>query len=927
MKRTNLILVFIFATLLANFSATAVNYDIVYVRYPAESPGGKFVKIPQGEQPYVIETGADLMLLHPDGSETILVDCKKCSVMDPVISFDGNTVYYSLIKYAGQASPSWLYKIHLNKKPIKPIRLTYDDGFDSDFYAGNATTQHNQKSTRHIRDMAPTPLSDGRILFTSNRAGLTALDPGTDAVIAGSVQELYVMEDHEGESRTKALASIQKLDFSSLHTVQHPMQLADGRILFSSWQDVGHKFRYAMTNLFTIHPDGTNLQQFTEPHDHHKMLEHFVTQLPNSDVVSAYYYPSFDYGFGILLKYPINPPGADFIRGNIKQKFTHGSKHQISYREFDRKGTRSITPHTTSTDIPAPNRSGKYSMPSVAPRGDLLVAYSTGYVNYFDAACKPNKCEQLKSGIYIIPNASNNTINNPKQLVKVKDDPNYNEIWPRAVVPYRELHGREKPQIIYSKPHATSSASAIVGTSSMYNRQSNGSHDPFQSSNQRETHDGNWRIQGADAGVYKNSDIYGVRIISTPGKPFTKPINKYRDKKRWNQIKPLLLDGRLDKVVARYGSFHGEKWEILGEFPLTHRKYRDLQGNPDTSWMAKVPADTPFLIQALDKNGMTLNSELTWRALKSGEQRTDCGGCHAHSIAPLTFETTAAGKKIPLTNIPNVKDSDPRISKGMWDLTQGSIPTLSDRGVSFHPEGILDVEFKRDVYPILQQHCASCHNNKRKPNLSGNAYNVYRKLTHNKANNGKRYVLPQISKYIRSPQARQSLLIWIAYNERLDGRNNNSRKGDVDYPMSHPYMRLSDFEKRTLARWVDLGGPIDFPETEGFGYTDDSQLPIISILSTPDPLMKESEDLRIAFHDVSSGLNWKSLAINYYPAIDKAEAVSLKVDIRKYKDSNKVISIPLALFKMSHFQAYIISISIKDNAGNQNTITKKVSIF
>lgn len=911
-------------------SSNPLSYDIVYVRYPAKNPDGNYVTIPQGEHPYKIAPGADLILLHPNGKETILVDCIKCSAMDPVISFDGNTVYYSLIEYPGKGSPSWLYKIHLNRKPFTPIRLTYNDGFDSNFYAGNTTKEHNQASTRNIRDMAPTPLADGRLLFTSNRAGLTALDPGADAVIAGSVQQLYVMDDHEGEAKTKVLANIKKLDFSSLHTVQHPMQLLDGRILFSSWQDAGHKYRYAMTNLFTIHPDGTNLQQFTEPHDHHKMLEHFITQLPNEDVISAYYYPSFDYGFGILMRYPIDPPGPDFLRGNIKQRTSYHNKNRVSYKEFDRKGTQSITPHTTPSDVPAPNKSGKYSMPSVAANNSLLVAYSKGYVNHFDAACKPNRCDHLKSGIYLIPNASTNIIYDPKKLVKIKDQKGHNEIWPRAVLPYKALYGKDKPKIIYSDLPATNSATALIGTSSMYNRESRGSNDPFQSNKQRELHDGNWTIQGADAGVYSNSDIYGVRIISTPAKPYTKPINKYHHKKRWQAISPLLLDKRLDKVVARYGSFHGEKWEILGEFPLIHKNkgLKDKQNNPDTSWVAKIPADTPLLIQAIDKNGMTLNSELTWRALKSGEKRVDCGGCHAHSKPALDFETTASGKGYLLYDVPGVDDLDPRIDNGIWNLSSGSIPILTEQGVTFHDKGVLDVEFTRDVYPILKNKCSDCHNsNKLPPNLKGKPLNLYNALRYTKRKDGKNFVLPQISRYIRSPQARQSLLIWVAYNKRLDGRNNKTRKDDIDYPTNHPQLALTDKEKRTLARWVDLGGPINFPNTEGFGYTDDSQLPVIAVLSSKDTLLNKGDEIKIAFHDVKSGLDWLSLSVEYYP-ISKPEARrSLFIQKRKDIDRDNVLTIQTSSLIMKPLVEHIIEISISDLSGNKNKITKKIAVF
>ena len=45
------------------------------------------------------------MLLHPDGSEEVLVDCDVCSVTDPFVSFDGEWIFYSLFH---DLSPSQL---------------------------------------------------------------------------------------------------------------------------------------------------------------------------------------------------------------------------------------------------------------------------------------------------------------------------------------------------------------------------------------------------------------------------------------------------------------------------------------------------------------------------------------------------------------------------------------------------------------------------------------------------------------------------------------------------------------------------------------------------------------------------------------------------------------------------------------------------
>ncbi len=944
--------------------STTLNYDLVYVRYPivdtAKRNHQKYVSIPQGERAYPIAPGADLMLLHADGSERILVDCDKCSVMDPFISYDGKTVYYSLIEEPKKSSASWIFKIKLDDPDYLPIQLTFDDGFDSTLYAGNRnqSKKYNQQFYRSIRDMAPVPLADGRLMFTSNRSALTALNPGTNAVIGASVQQLYVMDDHDGELITGKLANLTRLEAGTIHLAQHPIQLKDGRILFSSWQDVGHKYHYAMTNLMLVNPDGSNLTQFTEPHDHHKMVEHFITQLSDEQVISGIYYPSFDYGYGILMRYPIDPPGPDWIRGSIEQRYTYGAK--VSFREFDRKGALTITPHTTPRDIPAPNLSGKYSMPSAGPNGDLLVAYSKGSVNHFGAVCgKKNQCEPLRSGIYLIPDASTNMINDPKDLIMIKDDIAYNEIWPRAVVPYKDIYGQDTPDLIPPTSIQNSQderlkkgeAAALMGTSSMYNREELDGGDIFQArSSRREIHDGNWTIQGAEAGVFTNSDIYAVRIVSSPAKPYTNPLSKYGENKQdWKASRPYLQDQRLERVVARYTSFHNERWEILGEFPLTYKHKLDPQGNPDSSWLAKVPAETPLFIQAIDRKGMTLNSELTWRALKSGEKRADCGGCHSHSIESVKFEQTEAGKQAPIKNVAGVTDDDPRIQNALWDLTQGSVPLLDNNGkVEFVPGTSFGVEFTRDIVPILNKHCVDCHTNNGSASslvLDGsNGFSPYLTLARGKGVKPReKYRIPQISRYIRSPQARQSLLTWIIYGERLDGRTNDTRKGDIDYPENHPVLNLSEDEKRLVARWIDLGGARNLTPTDGFGYTEDVMLPVINLLP-PEADAESNLVITAGFIDVGSGLNLASAAIsiNAVSIPDKEPSLFAKLTdlfseakvgkvlfsksaLGQHIDKHHVLSLSIPNKHIDEEQYILVSVSIEDKVGNKNIASLRIS--
>lgn len=920
------------------FQSLALDYDIVYVRYPAvDSETKPFVTIPQGEKPYDIAPGADLMLLHPDGSEDVLVDCTVCSVMDPVISYDGKTVYYSLIEGAGRASSSWLYKIDLSAgKPYQAVRLTYDNGFDSFLYSGNSDSKHDQGDRRGIRDMAPFPLADGRLVFTSNRAAITAFHVETDAVVNSSVQQLYVMDDHDGSLNTPAKANLHLLEHGNLHQVQHPIQLRDGRILFSTWQDVGTKFIYAMTPLFTVHPDGSNLQQFTEPHDHHRNVEHFITQLPGEHVVSAWYYPSFDYGFGVLLRYPIsNPDGPDFLRGSISERYPYGDKYAVSYREFDRVGTTLLTTHTTPKDQPAPDLSGKYSMPSATKNGHMLVAYSTGSVNYFRPACdKPDSytCESLKSGIYLIKDAETSKVTDPSQLVRILDKPEYNEIWPRAVVSYRDVHGVSRPDILPSLDQtgpadprlAAGSPRALVGTSSMLNREPNEREERFSGPAGRGVHDGNWRVQGAEAGVFTDDDIYGVRIVATPVKPFTEP-HRVTD-----EIKRYLMDARLPEMVGQYGSAHGERWEILGEFPLAHTDITDRQGNPDTSWSAIVPADTPFLIQTIDKNGMTLLSELAWRGLKPGEKRVDCGGCHAHSIEELDYDTTGSGQLRPIRNVIDVDTNaalsvdDVLIKTSSWDLTMGKVPLLAQSGakvgIKKHDGLTVGVEFNRDVAPILSSRCGGCHTQASGLDLYFDG--AYPNDAYGRVMTVGSYTYPQVSRYIRTPQARQSLLVWVAWGQRLDGRTNGERADDLDYPNAHPSFTITDMEKRTLARWVDMGSPIDMAFADGFAYTDDNGLPLIDVYRPHRGGGNDSGDLIVGFHDAHSGVDTNTATYRVYEAslgqaqIDEIPFLPLS-NLGKV-DDNGVLTGNLADLSLKEKTAYVMEVSVYDYSGNRN---------
>src|SRR5215813_12140153 len=74
------------------------DYDIVYVRTPRKDNAPHSSRWPDASLPLNVDAGGDLMLLHPDGSEELLVAGGKGSVTDPYVSFDGEWVYYAQLE-------------------------------------------------------------------------------------------------------------------------------------------------------------------------------------------------------------------------------------------------------------------------------------------------------------------------------------------------------------------------------------------------------------------------------------------------------------------------------------------------------------------------------------------------------------------------------------------------------------------------------------------------------------------------------------------------------------------------------------------------------------------------------------------------------------------------------------------------------------
>src|SRR6516164_8345840 len=156
---------------LASDPSVKVDYDIVYVRAPRfvmrdgkQRPSAW----PEIGHPTNINAGYDLMLLHPDGSEEVLVAGGEGSIADPFVSFDAEWVYYAHFYLGKLGTGSDIYKLHVKSKKV--VRLTHQESTPNsgcDAFTKAAPPKVDAPIGRGVWNLGPCPLPGGRLAFTS----------------------------------------------------------------------------------------------------------------------------------------------------------------------------------------------------------------------------------------------------------------------------------------------------------------------------------------------------------------------------------------------------------------------------------------------------------------------------------------------------------------------------------------------------------------------------------------------------------------------------------------------------------------------------------------------------------------------------------------------------------------------------------------
>jgi hypothetical protein len=940
------------------------DYDIVYVRAPRYGDEQN-TRWPEINIPIQMEPGADLMLLHPDGREEVLVKGGNGSVVDPYPSFDGEWIYYAYFhdlrpealnrqrRYASKAG-SDIYKIHVPSRKV--VRLTHQE-FTPNTGVAKWSKDPVQPGGRDetylgygIFNLGPCPLPDGKVIFTSSRNGFLPNKAYTFPNL-----QLFVMDD-DGKN-------VELTGHMNLGSALHPTVMTDGRVMFSSYESQGLR-DLRLWGLWAIRPDGTEWEPLVSAFSHATAF-HFQTQLSQGNVVVEHYYNLNNNGFGSFWSLPSSPPAgvAPFGDPNprhasnrpFRQGIHKNGKPIMTSVPFSPRGLDGLTAFAFGVDRASDRYEngewgGKVTHPSSAPNNDLLLVWTSGPAN--DLA-RPVTTPRYDGGIYRIPGGKK--VESHRELVLIKNDPKFNEMQPRPLVPYRKIYGIDEPKSLPWLPNdgtahdelPAGTPFGLVGTSSFYKRNTAPGFgmptfdglDPFNTSQNGASP--NWSTQGADAGKYTNDDIYAVRILAMEPSTHFSYGPTYR---------------------RSFQNHANERLRILGEIPLRKvdengKERLDPEGNPDTSFLAKIPADVPFTFQTLDRDGLVLNVSQTWHQVRPGEVRYNCGGCHAHAQKGLDFELTSAAR------------DDYEIA----DLTTGAKLLQKNKAgemvVEDQTAGAIDVEYYRDIKPILQRSCVKCHS-KNNPNppaelvldddeVVAGYENTYHRLANDpRAKYGRKPVIrngswrqTNASRYIRKFQSRRSLLVWKTFGRRLDGWTNddhptestpgdattlpagaNPNEADIDFigtimpPPDFDVPPLTGTEKLTIARWIDLGCPISSNEgiQQERGWFLDDLRPTLA-LSLPRAGDNATLDrITIGMHDYYSGLVKDSLHVEADFEIDGI-AAGENLTAHFKKTASGVWQWKLTS-PINHLARGNVTVSVKDRQGNITRVERTLSV-
>ena len=581
---------------------------------------------------YDFNAPGQLIILRPDGTETIIYDCfttdKPCVPMDPSVSLDGKKIAFTVFRSDN------LYQSKVNDYVVPNSRLGRTNGesqiFVYDIASGQLTPWPHETG---VYDGGATWLPDGRMMFTSSRLGQYL--PYLRKVGSGSTREftLFIADADGGNP-----VSISPHESSVLH----PYLLDNGRVIYGSfWAGSGLPYisnngsinwTTTMGNMWMLGDidyrggDATSLfgshrSRFVEsPGSRAVTLKaiHFAGQRNNQDVCAGNYYRGNNLALGDVFCWPLMPKG---LEGPVPTYLPTGL-----YRAFR---------WSKSEDNPNKNpRAGKVGWPEGAADNGLIVTLGRGFCSTV-ASGIPVSDKMIEAagqigcdvGIYrttVIPSKS------LSDLEVVVDRPEWHEFGARRI--------KTRNIAVPKLPMADSCiiTSSDAGTTDVKDYRKKGysfNHNYYPMANNGTV------IDGIDHG-----ELAAIRFYS---------------------FEPNLTNRKHARNTI------GNVVGLLGDAPLL----------PDKSFKAELPCDQPYLMVGIDRDGRVIMRDQIPQSLRPREIRV-CSGCHLHSRQGRPYEASLAYKAEPtkllkITPVPTyTQDIRPIFAQKCMSCHESDVPLL-----------------------------------------------------------------------------------------------------------------------------------------------------------------------------------------------------------------------------------------------------------
>ena len=570
------------------------SFHIAYVKRPfplLDAEQNNQVVQPDVRDPLQFYPGSDLYMRDhasaqsPERNITLPITEGSGDVRDVDVSYDGKKLLFSMKKadvegLQPEEQPTWnIWEYNIETSTLRKI-------IEQDIFSEEG------------QDVAPTYLPDGRILFSSTR------QYGSKETLANEAKPRYTSLV-EQEQRHAMMLHVMNDDGSDIRQItfapvidMDPYVRRDGKIVFTRWDRFSGS---DAVNIYSINPDGTDLQLLYGAHSHEsgpngEILQYSqLREFPDGRVLSILRPFSGTYGGGDIGLIDTDT-FADYAKPTKDNVGTEGTG-QVSLTDNGASATQTLTLGGRYISVFPLWDGSERSLVSWTP---CLLQESTQVTPCTEEGlANPDAIEaEPVYSLYIYDHVQKTKlpIFLPKTGIAITD-----------VVAGQP---REYPALLEDTVENSDEKTGILHIRSVYD------------------YDGGFDDRGSNV------------TLTDPQNPLQEFLQKTqpddRNPRFLRLIKDFIRPDRDEFRIPNLANRGGTLVEIIGYAPI----------EPDGSVKVRVPVDVPFSFQIVDKNGRRVGERrhVSWLQVRKGET-LECNGCHDHDT------NTPHGRRDAITSI------------------------------------------------------------------------------------------------------------------------------------------------------------------------------------------------------------------------------------------------------------------------------------